>query len=72
MRLVLARIVFRIGINLGDIIIDGDDIFGDGVNIAARLEAHCEGKRAERRSLSRPLRIAGCLPWVHARLLSVR
>jgi class 3 adenylate cyclase/pimeloyl-ACP methyl ester carboxylesterase len=36
------RIVFRIGINLGDIIIDGDDIFGDGVNIAARLEALCE------------------------------
>jgi class 3 adenylate cyclase/pimeloyl-ACP methyl ester carboxylesterase len=32
------RIVFRIGINVGDIIIDGDDIFGDGVNIAARLE----------------------------------
>jgi class 3 adenylate cyclase/pimeloyl-ACP methyl ester carboxylesterase len=36
------RIVFRIGINVGDIIIDGDDIFGDGVNIAARLEAFCE------------------------------
>ena len=35
------RIVFRIGINVGDIIIDGDDIFGDGVNIAARLEALC-------------------------------
>src|ERR1700730_6395864 len=33
------RIRFRIGINLGDIIIDGDDIFGDGVNVAARLEA---------------------------------
>jgi class 3 adenylate cyclase/pimeloyl-ACP methyl ester carboxylesterase len=36
------RIVFRIGINVGDVIIDGDDIFGDGVNIAARLEALCE------------------------------
>jgi class 3 adenylate cyclase/pimeloyl-ACP methyl ester carboxylesterase len=36
------RIVFRIGINVGDIIIDGDDIFGDGVNIAARLEALCD------------------------------
>jgi TolB-like protein/class 3 adenylate cyclase/Flp pilus assembly protein TadD len=35
-------IIFRIGINVGDIIIDGDDIFGDGVNIAARLEALCE------------------------------
>ncbi len=33
------RIQFRIGINIGDIIIDGDDIFGDGVNVAARLEA---------------------------------
>src|SRR6266851_5836764 len=33
------RIRFRIGINLGDIIVDGDDIFGDGVNVAARLEA---------------------------------
>ena len=32
-------IQFRIGVNLGDIIIDGDDIHGDGVNIAARLEA---------------------------------
>ena len=33
------RIQFRIGINVGDIIIDGGDIFGDGVNVAARLEA---------------------------------
>src|SRR5580658_2933421 len=36
------RIEFRIGINLGDIIIDGRDIFGDGVNVAARLEALAE------------------------------
>jgi adenylate cyclase len=36
------RITFRVGINLGDIIIDGDDIHGDGVNIAARLEAMAE------------------------------
>lgn len=36
------RIVFRIGINIGDIILDGGDIFGDGVNVAARLEAICE------------------------------
>ncbi|MBT6909507.1 MAG: adenylate/guanylate cyclase domain-containing protein, partial [Rhodospirillaceae bacterium] len=34
-----TRIVLRVGINLGDIIIDGDDIHGDGVNLAARLEA---------------------------------
>ena len=33
------RIDFRIGVNVGDIIVDGDDIFGDGVNVAARLEA---------------------------------
>ena len=36
------RIQFRIGINVGDIIIDGDDIYGDGVNVAARLEALAE------------------------------
>jgi class 3 adenylate cyclase/pimeloyl-ACP methyl ester carboxylesterase len=36
------RIEFRVGINIGDIIIDGDDIFGDGVNIAARLEGIAE------------------------------
>lgn len=36
------RIVLRIGINLGDIIIEGDDVYGDGVNIAARLESICE------------------------------
>jgi TolB-like protein/class 3 adenylate cyclase len=33
------RIKFRVGINLGDIVVEGDDILGDGVNIAARLEA---------------------------------
>jgi adenylate cyclase len=33
------RVEFRVGINLGDVIVDGEDIFGDGVNIAARLEA---------------------------------
>ena len=32
------RIAFRIGINIGDIIVEGDDIFGDGVNVAARLQ----------------------------------
>src|SRR5215469_4859311 len=36
------RITFRVGVNLGDIIIDGDDIHGDGVNIAARLQAITE------------------------------
>ncbi len=36
------RIRYRIGINLGDIVIDGDDILGDGVNVAARLEGLAE------------------------------
>ena len=36
------RIELRIGINLGDIIVDGDDIYGDGVNVAARLEGLCD------------------------------
>ena len=34
-----TRIELRIGINLGDVIVEGDDLYGDGVNIAARLEA---------------------------------
>src|SRR5712691_2112091 len=33
------RMEFRLGINLGDVMVDGDQIYGDGVNIAARLEA---------------------------------
>jgi adenylate cyclase len=36
------HVVFRIGINVGDIITDGDDIFGDGVNVAARVENECD------------------------------
>jgi adenylate cyclase len=39
------RIQFRVGINVGDIIIDSEDIFGDGVNIAARIENECEPGR---------------------------
>ena len=35
------RIKFRVGVNLGDIIVEGDDIHGDGVNVAARLEGLC-------------------------------
>jgi adenylate cyclase len=36
------RITLRIGVNLGDVIVEGSDIFGDGVNVAARLEALAE------------------------------
>jgi adenylate cyclase len=36
------RLEFRIGINVGDVIVEGDDIFGDGVNVAARLEGIAE------------------------------
>jgi class 3 adenylate cyclase len=36
------RILFRVGINIGDVIVDANDIFGDGVNIAARLEGIAE------------------------------
>ena len=35
------RILYRVGVNLGDILIEGDDILGDGVNVAARLEGIC-------------------------------
>ncbi len=33
------RIAFRIGVHIGDVVVEGDDIYGDGVNVAARLEA---------------------------------
>jgi TolB-like protein/class 3 adenylate cyclase/rhodanese-related sulfurtransferase/Flp pilus assembly protein TadD len=36
------QIVFRIGVNLGDVVVEGDDLLGDGVNVAARLEQLCE------------------------------
>ena len=36
------RILYRIGVNLGDVLVEGDDIVGDGVNIAARLEGICD------------------------------
>lgn len=37
-----ADLVLRIGVNLGDVILEGEDIYGDGVNVAARLEGVCE------------------------------
>ena len=48
------RMEFRIGINLGDVVAEGDDLLGDGVNIAARLDALAPAGRA--RSGARPLR----------------
>src|SRR5689334_9643895 len=39
------RIVLRVGINLGDVIVEGSDLYGDGVNIAARLEAMADPGR---------------------------
>ena len=51
-----TAIVFRVGLHLGDLIVDGDDLYGDGVNVAARLEAEAPagrdrdfGRRAQRR-----------------------
>ncbi|WP_051329190.1 adenylate/guanylate cyclase domain-containing protein [Geminicoccus roseus] len=37
-----ARLEFRVGINLGDVIVEGDDLYGEGVNVAARLQALAE------------------------------
>ena len=53
------RMRFRIGINLGDVLIQDDDILGDGVNVAARLEGIAEPEPAAwspRRSKSRDCR----------------
>jgi adenylate cyclase len=38
-----TAIVFRVGLHVGDLIVDGDDLYGDGVNVAARLEAEAPG-----------------------------
>ena len=45
------RIVFRIGINIGDVIIEDDDIYGDGVNVAARLEQLAEPAESASRAM---------------------
>ena len=39
----IRRMEFRIGINIGDVVVEGDRLYGDGVNVAARLEALAEG-----------------------------
>jgi len=65
-----SRIAFRVGVNLGDIIVEDNDIHGDGVNIAARLEAIAEpaaaacprtptAKCAEKSTLSFPISASG-------------
>jgi len=36
------KIIYRMGINIGDIIVEGDDIYGDGVNVASRIEGLCQ------------------------------
>ena len=41
-----TAIVFRVGLHLGDLIVDGEDLYGDGVNVAARLEAEAMGRLA--------------------------
>src|SRR6188474_2826941 len=38
-----TALVFRMGLHLGDLIVDGDDLYGDGVNVAARLEGEAPG-----------------------------
>jgi adenylate cyclase len=38
------RMEFRIGINIGDVVVEGERLYGDGVNIAARVEALAEGR----------------------------
>jgi adenylate cyclase len=58
------RFRFRIGVNIGDVLIDGDDIFGDGVNVAARLEALAEpGGIALSDDAHRQVRDRLDLPW---------
>jgi adenylate cyclase len=53
------RIEFRIGVNVGDIVVEDGDIFGDGVNVAARLEGLAEpGGIASRRAFRRMRRAA--------------
>ena len=62
-----SRMILRMGINLGDVIAEGDDLLGDGVNIAARLEALCEpGGLAISDDAYRQVRDRLELTWVDA------
>ena len=55
------RLVFRLGIHAGDMMIDGDDIYGDGVNIAARLETISEPGESASPPASRRTRAGGSI-----------
>ncbi len=65
------RLEFRIGVNLGDVIVEGQDIYGDGVNVAARLEEladHGGVLISERRTIkSRESSTTGSIFWVSAK-----
>ena len=63
-----TRIEYRIGINVGDIVVEDGDIFGDGVNVAARLEALAEPGR----DLCRGAGAGGCRRQARSRLRGPR
>jgi adenylate cyclase len=66
------RIEFRIGVNLGDVIVETHDIFGDGVNVAARLEGLAEPGGVLVSNTSTTRSVTGCLSpltiWANSRL----
>jgi adenylate cyclase len=58
------RIELRIGINLGDVIVEGDDLYGEGVNIAARIEALADAVGCSSPIPSMTMSVTGCpLSW---------
>jgi len=54
------RIELRIGINLGDVIVEGDDLYGEGVNIAARIEALADAVGCSSPIPSMTMSVTGC------------
>jgi hypothetical protein len=56
----INRIKFRIGVNLGDVIVEEHDIFGDGVNVAARLYRRDRGERRRWRAREQQ----ACVRWI--------
>jgi len=59
------RMEFRIGVNLGDVMVDGEQIYGDGVNVAARLESLAEpgGKKSQPRPDMNRMAAVSTTPW---------